>query len=584
MAEFTLEQQKAIAIANARIRAENKYSGIGGQDAFNARLQDMEQRDAQLSEQKKIAEENKRAFERRQAWQAISQTGDKEMAARAIVSEFAEKGLDMLKSAGPEGLAIGLGQVVGRRVAGTPGAATGGAIAGAAENTAAQMYDVAMGEKSTINPGEIISTAISGAITTQGAKRNAAANAAAETVRSLIDERRLPDIERVSQAAAMGYIAGKVSQNISGKELKPLDALMEYRYDTFRNLRQEGVVVNPAYFERNRVLTAVAGEQFLDVSASKQNQYVWQKMAREELGLPKRALPFRRDQIDGSGNVVKGEISEFIERQRKVYEEVGEISNVVDGELSNFNKGKPLPSWLRNKTQKEFDAMLSAKANLDELWNVRKQIKTASADIKANKNVPENNALLEQLKRREMELDSSLEFAATAFGKPKLLERLKSARTNYAKAAALRFATNDVTGLVDINTLADMRQTSARPGFQLTGNLAKMADFAEAFGPNAVEAVAAGVGRPTGVAVNYAARQTAMGQKSGAISGAVPYLSKGAKRASLSKWIQESLAKPQYDYRAPVPKSDVVRAMIMAAGREPAVFSYKITEDQPDSQ
>jgi hypothetical protein len=517
-----------------------------------------------ISEAEQLEQENLKVLERRLAWQNANSPLER---AKLIAQTIVPKAGEMAKSVAIEGGSAGVGQVVGQRVAGTPGRMAGGAIGGAGGSIANQTIDRIRGTRDFFSPGEVVANAVAGAFTTQGAKRNAGVNVAAETVRALIDEKTLPTMEGVTQAAALGYIAGKVSQKISGKQLTPQDALMEYRNNAFRALRKDGVVVNPQELSRQTGgLATIAGETPINVAASKRNQYVWQKLTRQELGIDNKPLPLRRTTIDGQGRVVKGDLDLVIERASKPYEQVRSLSQQAAQELEAFHKtGKPM-RLLRDKSQEEINLVLRANDNLDQLKKVRTEIRDAGAAMKRGE--PDAYKTFQAAKAAEQAIEDQLERAAAVVGRPRLVKDVKEARVTLSKAFAVRDAVNDVTGLVDVNELANMRATPSKPGRMLTGNLAKMADFAEAFGRNAVEAVNAAVDRPAAVSLNYAARQIAQGRASGPLSAGVPFLSAGAKKALLTDMLQDRFAKPRF---MPAPATDpsiAVRNALMVFGRQ----------------
>jgi hypothetical protein len=517
-----------------------------------------------ISEAEQLEQENLKVLERRLAWQNANSPLER---AKLIAKTIVPKAGEMAKSVAIEGGGAGVGQVVGQRVAGTPGRMAGGAVGGATGSIANQTIDRIRGTRDSFSPGEVVANAIAGAFTTQGAKRNAGVNVAAETVRALIDEKTLPTMEGVTQAAALGYMAGKVSQAISGKQLTPQDALMEYRNNAFRALRKEGVVANPQELSRmTGGLATIAGETPINVAMSKKNQYVWQRLTRQELGIDNKPLPMRRTTIDGQGRVIKGDLDLVIERASKPYEQVRSLSQQAAQELEAFHKtGKPM-RLLRDKSQEEINLVLRANDNLDQLKKVRTEIRDAGAAMKRGE--PDAYKTFQAAKAAEQAIEDQLERAAAVVGRPRLVKDVKEARVTLSKAFAVRDAVNDVTGLVDVNELANMRATPSKPGRMLTGNLAKMADFAEAFGRNAVEAVNAAVDRPAAVSLNYAARQIAQGRASGPLSAGVPFLSAGAKRALLTDMLQDRFAKPRF---MPAPATDpaiAVRNALMVFGRQ----------------
>lgn len=564
----TLERLEA-GFNEARRRGDDEKARVIGQEI--RRLQSSppeETAPSPQSEASRVQQENLVALERRRQWQEAKNPAQR---AKLLVQTALPKATEMVRNVVVEGGPIAVGQIAGQRVAGTPGRMLGGALGGFIGATANQLGEKIWGDRVEFEPGRIVSNAIAGALTTQGAKRNAAVNASAEMVRSLIDENEMPSMEAVGQAAAMGYVAGRVSQAMTGRVLTPTDALMEYRNNTFRVLRREGVVVNPQELTRTTGgLGSIAGSSQLNAAASRKNQAVWQRLARDELGIDKQPRPFRRTTIDGRGNVVKGDIDLAIQRASRPYDEIRKISEQARRELDGFHNGNRRSRrslrMLRGKNQQEIDALLGANDNLDALKGIRSEIRDIGAAMKRGD--PEAYRLLQAARATEQAIESRLEAAAMASGRRNLVNQLKESRTQLAKIYAVRDAVNDVTGLIDINELAGMRATSSRPGRMLTGNLAKMADFAEAFGRNAVEAVSAAVESPQAVSINYSARQIAQGRASGPLSAGVPLLSRGAKGLLLGEMLQDRFAQPQFMPAIARAPDTVVRNALMTFGRQ----------------
>lgn len=550
--EYTLKQQQVIAIAQARLRLEE-------QDKANA--------DAQAT--------NEAAYNRKQRWEAAASPTDK---ALLIVQEALPRAWEMTKSAVAEGSGAAGGQILGRliskplRVPKIIGQSVGGATGAAVGDFIAQQNAMAYDPNLEYKFGQTAAAAFQGLLPVQGPKKNALINVSAETIRSLVDEKKWPELSGLSVAAAGGYVGAKAGQAISGIKLTPHESLYRFRNDSFRGLIDEGVVVNPVELKKgNPILVMVAGgPNAIAAETIQKNQYVWQKLAREELGLSKEALPFRpdvRNKITGAiEKGGEGELKQVIKRAAKPYEEIRAISDDAIKGLEDFNAGKT-KSWKYSlNTPAEVKAILSANDNLDALKRARTEISDAAQAMKSG----EEGALsrFKTAKQLEDAIEEQLEIAATASGNKGLLERLIAGRKLMSQAFAIQDAVNPTLGIIDIQALESMRATPTKPGRLLTGRLAQMADFATAFGRNAADAVNAPLPGASGSSLNYAGRQTLQGKASGPISAGIPYLSEQARNMLLSPRFQQNYAIPASILNPDTMSSSLSRNILTGLSRD----------------
>lgn len=532
------------------------------------RAKQLEAADLIKEENDKVAAENIRSLERRKKFQVAGAAADPALQAVAVVEEFGPEATQMIQSAGIVGGATALGQIGGQRYAGKIGRSVGGAMAAAIGEIIDQGLQKSANPNFEFKPGQVAAAAFQGALPTQGAKRNAIINASAEVVRSIVDEKKFPELKQLSTAAATGYVAGKLSQKISGQDLTPHDALYIYRNDTFRALRGEGFVVNPMELRRGGDLLPrlAGGSEGIGSEAIQRNQYPIQKLAREELGLSKKAVGFRPRRIDqATGKVIAGELDEVIEKAGKSYRDLRAIADTAKKELDDFNSGKSKSWRYAMKSPEEVDAILKANDNLDALKRAREEIKDSAQAMKAG----EEGALARFKAAKDLEdaLESKIDLAASATGNPKLLERLKADRIMLSKAFAVRDAVNDVTGILDVQALESIRATSSRPGRMLTGRLAQLADFATAFGRNAQDAINAPIPGTPGSSLNFTVRQSAEARAAGPLAAGVPYLSKGAQNILLSEPVQNRFTRPNIIYNPDSLPSAASRNTLMTLGR-----------------
>lgn len=527
----------------------------------------MEKRDADNAA---LERENAAAFQRKQEWEAA---GTAPARLGVMLRELAPKALETVTRAGFAGGTTAVGQEAGRRVAGTPGAIVGGAVAGAMAELMQQGIDVSSDPNARMQPGRVYGAAIQGALSTQGQKTNAFANAAAETVHSLVDQKRFPELSQLSQAAATGYVAGKVSQAISGKALTPNEALYEYRYNTFRKLRPEGVVVNPAELKRHGPMldlarVAAGGDANVGLRAIEDNQYILQALARNDVGLSKEAVGFRPDVKTETGKLVrKGELNELYDKAKKPYEELRAISKQTADEIAAFQAGKARAFRFANKTPQEISTLLKAGDNIDALKRAREDITEAVKAMKAG----EDGALkrFEAAQALEDSIEGEIEAAGKIAGNDKILKDLKESRVKIAKIFALKNSVDPVYGLIDVQALDAIRKTDVKPGYALTGKLADIADFARAFSRNAQDAVQAAPSSTPGAAVNFTLRNAAQGKASGLVAAGVPLIGRPAQNYLMSPAVQDSLMNRSYRLNPDSLLSAGARNTIMQMGRGP---------------
>ncbi len=139
-------------------------------------------------------------------------------------------------------------------------------------------------------------------------------------------------------------------------------------------------------------------------------------------------------------------------------------------------------------------------------------------------------------------LEKQIEVAAAISGDPTLVKRLRESREMIAKTYAVESATNKTTGLIDPADLAAQYNN----GVPLTGNLKKIADFANAFDQAAVDASRVrnpNVGKVTALG---AANQASRGDLPGVIGGLVTMTAgKPLRKMLLSDFIQNATLSPK---------------------------------------
>ena len=536
------------------------------QEATNLRAAEYAMRDAAKNEQNKLSMDNETRLQRAMDM-ANAKTPDQKLFLMAKSSIPIVK--EMLTSAGVVGVPTAIGEVAGKRMGGGIGQKVGGGVGGIIGSTIDEILKQAEDPNRKVAFGEVVGNVLSGVLQTKGAKRNAVLSAGIETIRSVIDEKTLPTAAGISQAIAMGYAAGKVAEKLTGKVVTPRDALLEYRYNSFRDLRKDGVVVNPELLgkEGTGIITTTAGSAALDTVVSQKNQLVWQALAREEIGMNRKSLPFRPEVRNEIGALVRpSELADEVTKASKPYRDVRAISEKANKEIEDFKAGKIATGFWVGKTKDEVASIVDAGKNLDDLKVVQKNKRDIGAAMHMGTD-PDAYVKYQAAKELEQAIEAKLELAAISSGKTNLVEQLKYARGKLARIFSIEEAT-DSFGVVDIKKLEAMRETNSRPGKILTGNLKRMADFAEAFGVNAQNATEAARSSQSGVPVSFVGRQAILGKASAPASMGVPVLRGIARDYILDETRQNKYMKPLEVFNDERMLSMAARQTLGAIGRE----------------
>jgi hypothetical protein len=141
-------------------------------------------------------------------------------------------------------------------------------------------------------------------------------------------------------------------------------------------------------------------------------------------------------------------------------------------------------------------------------------------------------------------LEDFIERSAQKAGKSDLVERLRDARKDIAKAHVVAKALNDATGTVNPRVLAREKY--------LTGDLKKAADFAKAF-PKAAQSPEVMGSLPgispldfVGGGIMGSVGQAAAGHPAGLLAAGVPFVRPFARSLLLSDPYQKAMANPSY--------------------------------------
>lgn len=542
---MTIEQQRAVALASARLRLQQ------AQPAALAPAAPAPSREPQaLTDAQRYAPSNLLpASAGMMAGQPrggvpmpefiksmVTQGGPPAVgqAAGALTGPFAPVAVPVLGGLGGAG-----GYVLDQLRKGQPmtwGGATGATIAGAI-------------------PGGPMASGVGGVI--KAGTKYGLGNLAAKVAETEIDKGHLPTVGEGATAFAGGAVAAPV-QKVLGKvmagKLSPEDILMAERNRSFRELRGEGVVVPPHEIGKGSdVLSGIGGKAALQQQAAKENQYAWNRLTREEFGL------------GGARPIMKQDFDTVRVAAYEPYETIKKISEDANKLLDNLKKTRLSPESGAHATAiKEnnpatralMDPLLvQAAADVDALKVARFKAQQAYDSFRGGN--PQSYETWQAEKATADKLTDRIISAGESVGDEKLVERLKASRQIIAKSYAAQAATNPSNGLVDANEYG--RQILN--GEPLSGNLKKIGDFANSFHREAVEAGRVPAPGVNNLSSQISAAMMSQGSAPGMVMGALNNLGpKQIRNHLLSKGAQDRFVRP------PTVTSEEFQAMLARFG------------------
>lgn len=439
-----------------------------------------------------------------------------------------------------------VGQTLGRATELPGGAQVGGFLGGVTGEVIAQTREGGKGYR----PGAILGAGISGAVTGKplaGATQSevmreggkyAAGNLAGKVAETEIDEGRLPTVSETGQVAAGSLIGAQVSKALSRPAFQgKRDAIFNLENKTLRDLQGEGVLVPPHKIDGGKVVpTFLAGADVMDAAVAKRNQFAWQKLAREDIGLSKEALPISVAELDARRAQLAAPYQEI-----KTFQE--QAADSLKTRLDDIAKNNADPhdaaiALSDPATKASLDRLgILAAADIDELKIVRDSAKSARKAF--DKGDPAAYETWQALKAKAEGLEDAIEKAAEEIGDKTLVDRLKFSRKQIAQTYSVEESLNQGNGFVD--PLALGRKLAN--GDKLSGNLEKIAKFQLAFRKEAVEA-----SRLSGAdiaAINAGRRPGGVSVLGGAQRAMEATVGKGAKAFLLSDFVQGNLTNPR---------------------------------------
>lgn len=278
------------------------------------------------------------------------------------------------------------------------------------------------------------------------------------------------------------------------------------RDETASNARAAGYVLPPTELRPNalnNVLESIGGKAAIKQEASLRNQPVTNRLAAEELGLPKGTA------------LTEGILKDFRKDAAQPYREIAAISPVAEKALERLKQARADATAQYKFYDRSLDPEALAKA------------KTLSA--------------------RAETLETAIEKAATKAGRPELVNELREARQKIAKSYDIERALNAGDANINAATLG----RAYDKGKPLTGNLETIAKFAEGPGTKFVREGSA-VPAP-GVSAMNAIVGSILGGGGAAAFGpaglalaAAPFARGGVRDLVLSKPYQKMMGTPDY--------------------------------------
>lgn len=366
-----------------------------------------------------------------------------------------------------------------------------GAVGGAGSSAAAQSR---RGEPITL--GRTISSAIIGAIPGSplagaGARKvaleagkYAAGNVAGAIAESEIDRGELPSVRDIVTQAATGAVAAPAARLFSKARI-PTDQerVFARRNAVFEGLRGDGVVVPPHELGKGPMIVAnAAGKAALHQQAAIRNQVAWQRLVREEIGLPKTPDPISVRDLEMVRDVASEPYRTLqtisTEAKQQLEERMAQLAQNPDPHAAMIAMEEPAMkqslTMLRDLAAADVDALKAARKSAQDSYRAFKNGSPEAYDAwQAATNTAEG-------------LENAIDRAAEILKDDTLLSRLRESRKKIAQTYSIEDSLNLGTGLV--NPIEFGRILDRRGEKALTGNLKKIGDFALAFHREAVEA------------------------------------------------------------------------------------------------
>ena len=396
---MTLEQQQAIAMANARLRLQQ-----GG---------------AQPTQTPAASAETP----------SLYNTDIPNPTGIGPSSINPAQAVQTVKNMGLEGGGATLGQTIGAPFAEFGGIQVGGAIGGALGNIAGQLTtpgkdfslgDVAAASIAGAVPGASLAKASTKTLAQQAGKY-AITNVAAQNARSMIDNQGKPaSLSEDLLAAAGGAVAAPLAKYFdSGSRVASTTKAFENNAPERAILnagRQEGLAIGPNQLRTtpkaiNTPMEALGNVQATNAATQIKNQVIIDDIARKEAGIPLSGTQKLPNGAQVSSELTPKNLETAKIGPNLVYEQVKSVNNETKGLLSAFKDASNEANLARMQFRQAQEAGKYNRALLDQA-----EIADASANT----------------------LRASLNDALKKAGKGDLIPAFESARVRLAKISAIK--------------------------------------------------------------------------------------------------------------------------------------------------
>jgi len=232
------------------------------------------------------------------------------------------------------------------------------------------------------------------------------------------------------------------------------------KQQTIKQSIESGYVVPPSQAEGTRwqkFQEALGGKPKTEQEAQFKNQEVTNKLAKQYIGLSE------------ADNLGTDAIQAVKDKYNPVYEKVSELPPIIQKNSQKVFDSFGMPKGTKSSTE---TVLPSGKQLLDELKDVRAESKSYWDFWKRNGD-PKAQKTAIKFDEQASELESQLEKLAKYHKQPELIDELRNARREIAKAHTVNKAMNPATGDISANVFKSMLGK-----VPLTGEAKKIADFA----------------------------------------------------------------------------------------------------------
>lgn len=419
------------------------------------------------------------------------QTTNSQTAMAPIPQSAVRAGLDSV----PRTMISTAGTVGGAALGGLTSPFTGlaGPMAGAAGgNYAAQQLNKLLGLQTKTDVGDVVASAITGAVPAgpiegsllknlgiQGTKA-AAANVAATTAQTLIDEGKMPTFNQIMLSAGGGYLSAGATK-LAGKP--PTGAGPNAtEAQTLAESRNAGYVVPLHATNPNAVTNAlgsIGGKAATDQAAAKANQRITNRLAATSIGLnpnqpiTEAGIQRVRDAAYTPYMQVRG-MAENAQQQLATIKAQMVTGTAQDDIMNQTKAFNAATKDLQTVASADVDGLREARAASKVNWKAYQA--SGGTNLDAQK-------AAKSFASQADDMEQQINAAAVAAGRPELLGQLQDARTLIAKTHVVEGALNEANGEISAPYIGSAYKNDV----PLTGPLATIGKFQQSFGQYARE-------------------------------------------------------------------------------------------------